>query len=260
MLIRDLDAAKTDGDMCVVMGDVWSAILPSDLKRYTAGRHGSKRDNILNKAVDDAFGLFRPYADQIDLMMLGNHETNVIKRHHVDIMALLIDRLNQVKTTGKLENGRIAYGGYTCYLQLQFIQGGNRTRNRSVSNIVWLHHGIGGGAPVTKGMIDANRIMVQRGADVYVIGHKHTSISNQQRFEYVDGYGQKKRVTRDFLIVAGYSGQDVHDDPDTDGYTLDYSDEAFYGLEAQGSARVVFYPKERHQGYPYVEREIVKTS
>lgn len=255
LFIDDLKRCQNDGDIGVIMGDVWSAILPRDLKRYTEGRHGERRDGIINGYIDQAFELLSPYVNCIDVILLGNHETAVIKHHHVDMTALLIDRLNAVKESGKLENGRIAYGGYTCYVQLQFVKS-----SHSTSNIVWLHHGKGGGAPVTKGMIDANRIMVTRGADVYVIGHKHTSISDQERFEYVDQHGQKKRITRDFIIVGGYSGEEIVDDPDTDYYTLDYSEESFYGLEAQGSARVIFRPHFMTKGYPTITREVIKTS
>jgi hypothetical protein len=263
LFLRDLDAAKARGDSVWIIGDTWSLILPRDLKRFTQGRHGGKQDAIINQAVTYAFDVLKPYADNIDIMLLGNHEAEVIKRHHTDILALLIDRLNQVKTKGAYKdsdgNARIAHAGYTAWVQVQFQKEYKGKRSWSTSNMVWLHHGRGGGAPVTKGMIDANRIRASRFADVYAIGHKHTSIHDSQRFEYCDSYGNKKVVWQDFVIVGGYSGEDIEDDYETDGYTLDYSSEQHYGLEAQGSKRIVFIPETkniRNQSYPHIRRRI----
>lgn len=263
LLLRDLDKAVENGDSVWIIGDVWSFILPRDLKRYTEGRHGQKRDAIINHALNDAFELFKPYADVIDIMLLGNHEAEVIRRHHIDPLLILIDRLNQVKTSGRYRdadgNARIAHAGYTAWVQLRFAKTTGK-RPWSISNTVWLHHGKGGGAPVTKGMIDSNRIRVARFADVYAIGHKHTSIHDSARFEHLDSYGNRKVVWQDFVIVGGYSGEDSDaDDYEADGYTMDYSAEQHYGLEAQGSKRIIFTPgsQERsRKSYPHIRRRV----
>lgn len=268
LFVRDLDGAKERGDSVWVIGDVWSMILARDLKRFTQGRHGHKLDAAINAFVTEAFEVLKPYANNIDIMLLGNHEAEVIRRHHVDPLALLIDRLNQVKTSGHYKDAdgkaRIAHAGYTAWVQVQFqknTRGGKGSRSWSVSNMVWLHHGRGGGAPVTKGMIDANRIRAARYADVYAIGHKHTSVHDSQRFEYLDSYGNKRIVWQDFVIVGGYSGEDITDDYERDGYTLDYSAEQHYGLEAQGSKRIVFTPVGKRRGryvYPHVTRSVIQ--
>ena len=242
MLVADLERAKSYGDSIVVMGDVWSFILPSDVKRFTGGKYAERVDDIIGRAVDTAYAVFAPYADNIDVMLLGNHETAVLKRHHVDPLRMLVRELNRDKTRGRLPNSKIAHGGYTCWLQLQFHRHTN-----SVSNFVWTHHGAGGGAPVTKGMIDANRIKVARHADAYVIAHKHTHIHDRDRFEYCDPYGYRRIVERDYIVCGGYSGQESNEDYDEDGYRLDWSEETFYGLEGQGSARIVFSPRKRQR-------------
>ena len=263
LFLRDLEGAKARGDSVWIIGDVWSLILPRDLKRFTAGRHGGQQDAIINQAITYAYDILAPYADIIDIMLLGNHEAEVIRRHHTDLLALLIDRLNQTKTSGCYKDAdgkpRIAHAGYTAWVQVQFKKEHNGKRTWSTSNMVWLHHGKGGGAQVTKGMIDANRIRASRFADVYAIGHKHTSIHDSQRFEYLDSYGNKKQVWQDFIIVGGYSGQDIEDDYEANGYTLDYSSEQHYGLEAQGSKRIVFMPESLQKNglsYPHIRRRV----
>lgn len=257
LLIADLEDCKARGDIGIVMGDVWSMILPQDRKRFNSGRYGEKVDAIINRKLDEAEELFAPYADCIDVMMVGNHETAVIKHHAVDPVALLIDRLNRVKKKGALESERIAHGGYTCWVQMQFMTG----QRGSLSNTMWLHHGAGGAAPVTKGMIDGNRIKQGRMADVYAIAHKHTHIADTDRFEYLDGYGNIKQISRDYLVVAGYSGSDEMDDPDEDGYIIDWSAEKFYHLEAQGSVRIVFRPIHSGSGKgDRIKRTIIRES
>lgn len=244
LLLQDMGDAKARGDIMVVMGDVWSMILPGDLKRFTSGRHGERADAIINQRIDEAEALFAPYADNIDLMLCGNHETAVIKHHHVDPLAMLIDRLNRHKTTGALPDNRIAYGGYTCWLKIVMRDFTNPNKpTGGAYNVVWLHHGRGGGATVTKGMIDANRVQVANVADLYVMGHKHTSITDKSRYTYMTPKGVVKTRQRDFIIVGGYSGNLVDDGEHKNGYTLDYSDEQFYSNEAQGSARVLFTPQ-----------------
>ena len=258
LLLQDLDDAKERGDMIVVMGDVWSMILPGDLKRFTSGRHGEQTDSIINKRIDEAELLFKPYVDNIDVMLCGNHETAVIKHHHVDPLAMLIDRLNRHKTSGTLADSRIAYGGYTCWLKVAFRRGKmshNKPASGGAYNVVWLHHGRGGGAPVTKGMIDANRVQVSNVADLYVMGHKHTAITDKSRYTYMTPKGNILTRQRDFIIVGGYSGDDVGDGEHEGGYTLDYSDEQFYHNEAQGSARVVFIPGQSRGG-AYIRRRV----
>lgn len=256
LLIADLEDCKNRGDIGIVMGDVWSMILPQDRKRFNSGRYGERVDAIINRKLDEAEELFSPYADCIDVMMVGNHESSVIKFHAVDPVALLIDRLNRVKKSGALEGGKIAHGGYTCWVQMMFT----REPRGSISNTIWLHHGAGGNAPVTKGMIDGNRIKMSRLADVYAIAHKHTHIVDTDRFEYLDGYGNIKQISRDYLVVAGYSGSDEQDDPDEDGYIIDWSAEKFYALEAQGSVRVLFTPIHSGSTGERIKRTIIRES
>lgn len=264
---RDLKRGSEDGDIGVVMGDHWSAILPRDLKRFTAGRHGKKRDAILNEYVDMAYETYKPFVNHLDIMLLGNHETAVLKNHHVDMLAMLIDRLNQVKTDGAYRDadGRpmIVHAGYTCYIQVQFVQhSASGQRRASISNTIWTHHGKGGGAPVTKGVIDFNRISQARYADVYAIGHKHTAPDDSDRFQYLDQYGNIRTVWRDYMLVPGYSGEGAYDDDYNEhGYIMDYSEEQHYGLEAQGSKRILFTPTGRNRGgttYPHIRRKIEK--
>lgn len=241
LLKQQLDAAKASGDRIIVWGDIHDWIAPGDKMRYSA-KQARKVDAYVNDIVAELYEFYAPYADNIDVMKLGNHETAFIKHNHVDPMSMLIDRLNQARSP---ELPAIFYGGYTCWFAVRFWHTTETgKRNRSASYKMWLHHGAGGSAPVTKGAIDRARIQdAITGAHCYIIGHKHSAISVPVMKESLDDYGNVNRFMVDYVCVPGFSAWD-QDEPDTDrGYLLEYSAERFYGLEAMGGCRIKLTPK-----------------
>lgn len=253
---EDMKRATDNGDAIWLMGDVFSAILPSDLKRSTASHRKASNassmmetDDVLGELVNAAAERLKPYVNNIEVIMVGNHETAVLKYHHFDLIRALILRLNECKTEGVFDTKHIQHGGYLCWLQVQFKQTpeSERTHVRSISQHGWIHHGAGGSAFVTKGLIDANRIKSSNWFDFGVIGHKHTQVLDRDRVTYTDNYGNIKVKDRDFAVVGGYSGESESEyDPMTGGYRLDWSEERFYANEAQGSVRVKFRPVSVH--------------
>ena len=235
-LKSDLLEAKKRGDQIVLWGDVADWILPSDRKRYTSGQHNVDTDAAINKQVRELVEFFKPVVDNITIMKLGNHETSVIKYHHVDPLAMLVAQLNGIRNP-KLPP--IFYGGYTMWWLVKFSDRPKSGRGTNVK--FWLHHGAGGSSPVTKGAIDRARIYDSITADVCVIGHKHTSLHITTKHERLDDYGNVRRDDRDFMILPGYSGWE-QDTPNEDGYTLNWSAEKFYGLEATGYKRMILTP------------------
>jgi predicted phosphodiesterase len=236
-LKEDLEDAKKRNDLIALWGDVAEWIVPSDLKRYSA-KDNHEVDGIVNYEVDRLRDFYAPYVNNIAIMKVGNHETQFIKRHHVDPMAMLIRDLNRLRDQSLQP---IFYGGYTCWWLVKMIQYYNEKRVGSQSVKFWLHHGSGGSAPVTRGAIDRARIADSISADVYVIGHKHQSVHINTKHEYLDDYGNVKRKDRDFLIVAGYSGWE-QEAPGDNPYALNWSAESFYGLESTGSATIRLTP------------------
>lgn len=258
LLKQQLDEAKSNGDHIIVWGDIHDWIAPGDKMRYSA-KQARKVDAYVNDIVAELYEFYLPYVDNIDVIKLGNHETAFIKHNHVDPMAILIDRLNQARSK---DREPIFYGGYTCWFAVKFVNNTKQgTRNRSTTYKMWLHHGAGGSAPVTKGAIDRARIQdAITGADCYVIGHKHSAISVPVMKEALDDYGNVCRFMVDFVCVPGFSTWDQKE-PDTDaGYLLEYSAERFYGLEAMGGCRVKLTPKRESSGRRkyYVESEITQ--
>ena len=167
---RELDEARENGDRVLINGDVFDAILPSDRKRYTpvASRPELRgRIDVLNASIELAHDLLLPYADLIDMIGIGNHEASMEKHHSVDMVALLVDKLNAAK------GADINYGGYTGFVEYVVPLSGSSRRL-----VIYYHHGGGGAAAVTKGIIDFNRKAVFVDSDVVWLGHKHNRITD----------------------------------------------------------------------------------
>jgi len=254
LFIRDMERAKKNGESVIILGDIWSLILPKDLKRRSAS-HAMTVDAEIDMKIDQAFELLKPYVNCIDVIMLGNHETSVVKYHATDPVRTLIKLLNAEKTDGVFEDKRIQHGGYTFWLQVQFKNG-----RKSTSKKGWFHHGKGGASPVTKGIISGARIKVARLFDFGFVGHTHTNVDDIDTVEYMDDYGNVKRKDRVFGIVGGYSGEDVPQNPMKTGYMLDYSDEQHYGNESQGSLVLQMTPGFIEGDTPWVEMEIRRST
>jgi hypothetical protein len=118
----------------------------------------------LNRLVDVATERYRPFADRWLLMSRGNHETAIAKHNDFDLTEQLYSRLS---TNSKiLQLG--SYAGYVC------IRIGIPQKPLGSIKIAY-HHGFGGSAPVTRGVIQSNRMAIAYpDADIVWSGHTHT--------------------------------------------------------------------------------------
>ena len=229
---EDFNEAANQNSRIMIIGDINDLIHPRD-PRYTAARDGRKVDALVNAAVKSSVDRLKPYADYIDMIGVGNHETSLLKYHGIDFVSFLIGELQHHRSDNL---PLIKHGGYRGFFRVQFSRGKWRA-----SQVWYYDHGRGGSAPVTKGMIDLNRLMKDWAADVYWVGHKHNSIS--------DDDAQCRHLSRSNKIVtqrrlafytAGYTSMLEEKDYDEDGYTLDYQEERFHGTCSQGNAIVSY--------------------
>lgn len=172
-IYADLKDAADNGDRILINGDVLDLILPSDSKRYSPDAlhprlHG--RRDVLSAGVEMAAEILSPYANQIDMIGLGNHEDAVTKYHSVDPIMMLIDKLRVDCKDGH----EIAYGGYTGFVDYRISFPGTGGKRM----VIYYHHGSGGASPVTKGIIDFDRKASWVDSDVVWLGHKHNRISD----------------------------------------------------------------------------------
>ena len=75
---RDLAEAKRRNARILIDGDVFDCIYPRDSRRYNPAiiiPELRDRADPINATVGYGFGIFRDYAEQIDMIGLGNHES-----------------------------------------------------------------------------------------------------------------------------------------------------------------------------------------
>jgi hypothetical protein len=227
---RDREEARRLGARMLFNGDLASLILPSDAKRFTSGKHSRQYDAIIDLTARDIAEELKEDADLIDVIGEGNHETAVLKYHHADLILQVIGKLSQYRSKSLPPIHHGGYKGFTRYL----FHHGDNCRVRSY--VVYRFHGTGGGAPVTKGMIDINRIRATYRADLYWIGHKHTSIDDTGLVEIgMNAAGDICSRRLKAVVTAGYKLPFQQRDY-SDGYILDYSDQQ---LTAQASGHAI---------------------
>ena len=167
--------------------------------------------NYYDYVVKDCADFYEPYARNWVLFGIGNHETGVIKYANTHLTDRLVYELNQ----RGLRNCFL--GGYGGYIRLMFSNGdkGGRT-----SLILKYHHsGITSNAPVSKGLIGANRQAVfLRDADIVMNGHNHEDYYMAQ---VTEGLSHEGKITRGYIHFVR-----------TPGYKAGWSEQS-YGFDVE---------------------------
>jgi hypothetical protein len=167
VLKADLEKARQENARVAINGDFFC---------FMQGRYDPRRaksdirpehnvNNYIDAVIEDAVEWWLPYADMIDFIGLGNHETSIKRHLETDPLRRFIDMLNfRAKSEVKM-------GGYGGWYVISFKMRGSTSQTSYKINYF---HGFGGGGPVTKGTIQDNRRSVQiDGADCVWMGHVH---------------------------------------------------------------------------------------
>lgn len=164
-LKKHLDYCLKDGRYILVNGDFFDMIILGDRKRATP-HHITNTDNQLNVKLNEAYEFLKPYQQNILFFGRGNHEESIMKYNGLDVLEMLTTMLNMGS------EHKILYGNYTNFLRFTF-----KEKNRNEYNYdIYAHHGCGGSAPATKGMLDFGALAKGINADLIWIGHKHSSL------------------------------------------------------------------------------------
>jgi hypothetical protein len=118
--------------------------------------------NYFDSVVEQCAEWLRPYSNQIAFISPGNHETAIRKRQETCLTTRLVERL-------RADGSKARQGGYAGWVIIR----GKHTGRSSAQHRLWYHHGYGGGGPVTRGVIDYSRYLVDIDADSIVAGHIH---------------------------------------------------------------------------------------
>lgn len=164
-LKKHFDFCLKDGRYILINGDWFDAIILSDRKR-SVPHLIENTDSQLNKKLEESYEFLKPYQKNILFMGRGNHEESIIKYNGIDLLQMLTTMLNMG------QEHKVLYGNYANFLRFTF-----KKKDRKEFNYdMYVHHGSGGNAPVTKGIIDWSRIGKSVNADLIWLGHRHNAI------------------------------------------------------------------------------------
>jgi hypothetical protein len=135
----------------------------------------------INRAVE----IFRPYADLIDGVIIGNHEMRVYKDTGVDLLAeVFCPKLG-------IEDKYLRYQGVVKYAW----------NNRAYNVALW--HGAGGGKRPGSAINKVNEMKNTVFADVYLMGHVHRLGSTKEDYFIPDPQHMKMRRITQAYVVTG---------------------------------------------------------
>jgi len=165
LLHRHLDEARELGAGVFIFGDLFDLMQGRFDPRgnYSELRPEYKSCIYVDEVIQDVGEKLSKYADVIKFISKGNHETNIEKR----MMVSPIDRVAQIINTA---GGHVEVGGYAGWLVVTTHRNGSSKRRYNVH----YHHGYGGGAKRSKGILGAD--IDQKDfpdADFILRGHDH---------------------------------------------------------------------------------------
>lgn len=162
-----LQEAKSTNSLILFNGDFFDMMQGRNDRRGTKGsvRKEYLGDNYFDLVIQDAYEFLKPYANNICIMADGNHETAITRNNETNPL----DRLCYLLR--KEGNSSVEHTGYQGWLAIKL----KFTNNSYFSFYIKMHHGSGGNARVTKGVIEHNRMSTYvEGADLIWLAHTHT--------------------------------------------------------------------------------------
>ena len=200
VMLSDLQDAVNKNAMIFLFGDIFDAMQGRFDPRRSLDelRPEYRRNDYYDFVVKDVAKILSPFAKNIVLISDGNHETATLKNSNIS----LIDRLVWMLNTQY--GGNIQHGGYGGWIRFMF-EGASGGRS---SIKMKYHHGFGGDAPVTRGVIQTNRQAVYlNGADIVVNGHSHNAYYVPIVQEGLSDAGKVIFSTQHHIRTPGYKSE-----------------------------------------------------
>jgi hypothetical protein len=119
-------------------------------------------DAVINETAER----YAPYAQNWAFMGQGNHESAWLKHHETCPTTNLVRAIKSINP-----RSQIGAGGYGGWFKLRV-----GVNNCKLTWTMRYHHGSGGGAPMSMGVLDSRRMMSWlEGVDCIAVGHNHHS-------------------------------------------------------------------------------------
>jgi len=180
-LASALQRAVDEGARIIFNGDNFDLMQGrNDPRRSRAAMKPEFVGSYVNDVVEDAVTFLLPYAENIDIMALGNHETSFMRNCDVDVNKFAADMLSE-KSGHKIHTGSIM-----GYLQLIFDNG----NKHSTTRIVHFRHDGGSLGKRSKGILSYDILAGEYpNTDVFVTAHGHQMVHHETQSEIVTKSG-----------------------------------------------------------------------
>ena len=190
-----MNGIKAEKRLVIVNGDLLDAILRTDIKRG-ANHLMEHTDDQLNQKIKRVVELLKPYQENILFIGRGNHESSCLKFNGVDVLDIICEMINAGK------EHKLICGNYSNWLRFNWYSSNGKS---AAHYDIYMHHGAGGAAPVTKGMIDFDRLASSVDADLVIIGHKHNAVVDYSHpLQKLTGNGEFVLKNRIFLQTPSF--------------------------------------------------------
>ena len=165
---KHLEEAKERNAGVIDAGDLHCAMQGKFDPRQdrSALREEYQGGDYFDALVREAADFYSPYAENMILLGRGNHEQSVLRRHETDLTERTAQAIRTQNNASPVVAG--GYGGWVLF----------RVKRDKASFVCRMKyfHGAGGGGPVTRGVIQTNRMAVYLpDADIVLTGHTHDS-------------------------------------------------------------------------------------
>lgn len=154
--------------------------------------------SYLNRLIEFVAKFYEPYSGNLAVIGKGNHETSVEDKIEYDLHDGLMYRLSVMGSPA-------VKGGYRGWIRFSFEHAGGGHR---ASRLGYYHHGYGGGGPVTKDVIQANRKAVYlSNADYVFSGHTHDRWEFPIERTRLTLSGDEVRATQHHIKIPSYKDE-----------------------------------------------------
>ena len=199
-LKKDLDKAKEKNAKVLINGDFFCLMQGKGDRRSNKSDIRPEHNNAhyFDSVIDEAVEWWSPYADMVEVIGYGNHETGIIKYHEFDPLKRFVQRLNAENP----DASDVYTGGYGGWVTIRASYKNNRyTRSYKIKYF----HGSGGGGVVTRGQINITRLMAMvQGADMLWLGHIHEDGQYSVMKESINSFGSVQQTKVDAVITPAY--------------------------------------------------------
>lgn len=177
LLKKHMDMAVETGSMVFFNGDLFDVMGcekdPRSKSSDIRPEYISPERSYLDLVIEDVYEFLKPYKDNIMAIGYGNHETAIMKYRDTDPIYRLKTMLD---STGGPKVPLSGYKGVLKILNVQSLEHGT-SRGASANTYIAHHHGYGGNARRSKGILTADiEIGEYPFADIIFSGHTHQKL------------------------------------------------------------------------------------